>query len=127
MINAPPTKQAPIKIRWVAVWILRRVSGLSPECSGATALSPTGTDRGRHNDHHQDQQQSPGPPRGCDGADALGDAQIERQRRKVGEHSQQPGGQQRTTARGQRVIFGPAMRQQQSDAGGSARLARHHR
>ena len=46
MITAPPTKQAPIEIRWVAVWILRRVSGLSPECSGATALSPTGSQTG---------------------------------------------------------------------------------
>jgi hypothetical protein len=33
-------------------------------------------DRRRHNDYHQDQQQSPCPPRDCDGADALGDAQI---------------------------------------------------
>jgi hypothetical protein len=29
MITAPPRKQAPIEMRWVAVWILRRVSGPS--------------------------------------------------------------------------------------------------
>jgi hypothetical protein len=46
MITAPPMKQAPIEIRWVAVWILRRVSGLIPECSGATALSPTRSQTG---------------------------------------------------------------------------------
>jgi hypothetical protein len=46
MINAPPTKQAPIEIRWVAFWILRRVSGLIRECCGATALSPRGSQTG---------------------------------------------------------------------------------
>jgi hypothetical protein len=46
MITAPPRKQAPIEIRWVAVWILRRVSGLIPECFGATARSPTGNQTG---------------------------------------------------------------------------------
>ncbi len=46
MITAPPRKQAPIEIRWVAVWILRRVSGPSRECFGAIALSPTGSQTG---------------------------------------------------------------------------------
>ena len=46
MITAPPRKQAAIEIRWVAVWILRRVSGLLPECFGATALIPTGSQTG---------------------------------------------------------------------------------
>jgi hypothetical protein len=46
MITARPTKPAPIEICWVAVWILRWVSGLMPECFGATALSPTGSQTG---------------------------------------------------------------------------------
>ena len=106
MITAPPTKQAPIEIRWVAVWIFSRVSGLSRECSGATALSPTGSQTGaatttitkissRACVHHG----------AADGAGALGDAQIQRQSREVGEHSEQPGGQQLPTAGRQRLVL----------------------
>ena len=46
MITAPPRKQAPIEIRWVAVWILRWVSGPIRECSGVIALSPMGSQTG---------------------------------------------------------------------------------
>jgi hypothetical protein len=59
----------------------------------------------RHNDNDHDQQQSPCPPWDGDGADALGDAQIQRQSREVGKHSEQPGGEQGATAYGQRIIF----------------------